>query len=246
MENIEGIVKESPFFLRDYHSHTPHQLIYAIDDVVTVECLGKCFLAPKNRAIWIPSGCQHKTYSTSQTSFRSLFINAEPSLHPDLHRTPKSILISDILKSLILKICEGNFATKEHIHHSELLLLDEITYSEISSIALLIPPDPKLSSLCQYILENHNQRINVLQASKSVHMGRSSFLRYFKKKAGITFGQWCQQARIVQSMSMLSNGMSIQEVAYSCGYQSASSFCVMFKRIQGCTPSEYLHNQNNA
>ncbi|CAG9297864.1 AraC family transcriptional regulator [Celerinatantimonas diazotrophica] len=245
MDHIEGIMKDTVDFHHGFHSHSWHQLIYAIHGSVTVECLGKYFIAPQNRAVWIPSEHIHKTYSTSRAIFRSLLINPQPHMQRSLQKQPSVLCVSHLFKQLIIKFCEDSFVTTDYFEHAEQLLLDEIIYAKSISINSSIPEDPKLYSLCQQLIQNPEQRMSIVQASEVLHMGRSSFIRYFKKQTGMTFGQWYQQLKISQSISMLTSGKTLQEVAFSCGYQSASSFCAMFKRTIGCTPTEYLQDNTH-
>lgn len=244
MNRIEGIIKDSNQFHHDKHRHSWHQLIYATHGIVKVECLDKYFISPKNQAIWIPSNTIHKTYSTSTTRFRSLLINPSLSIDIKFNQEPYICYVSDILKHLIIKLCEGSFASQEHFYHTEQLLLDELVFAKSIPINSTMPSDNKFHTLCQYLIQNPDKKITLMQAANMVYMGRSSFIRHFKKQTGLNFGQWYQQVKINQGISMLSNGKPLQEVAFNCGYQSVSSFCAMFKRTLGCTPTDYIHDEN--
>ena len=43
---------------------------------------------------------------------------------------------------------------------------------------------------------------------------------------------------------MAPNGPSLQEIALSCGFATASHFAATFRRYEGVTPSSIKRNQN--
>lgn len=64
--------------------------------------------------------------------------------------------------------------------------------------------------------------------------------RLFRKETGMTFGQWRQQARLMQALERIAQGERIIDVAGALGYDSPSAFASMFKRQFGTTPSQFF------
>ena len=64
--------------------------------------------------------------------------------------------------------------------------------------------------------------------------------RLFRKETGMTFGQWRQQARLMQALERIALGERIIDVAGTLGYDSPSAFASMFKRQFGITPSQFF------
>lgn len=56
----------------------------------------------------------------------------------------------------------------------------------------------------------------------------------------MTFGQWRQQARLMQALERIALGERIIDVAGALGYDSPSAFASMFKRQFGTTPSQFF------
>ncbi|ANC45929.1 helix-turn-helix domain-containing protein [Pandoraea pnomenusa] len=56
----------------------------------------------------------------------------------------------------------------------------------------------------------------------------------------MTFGRWCQHMRASEAITRLAVGASVGDVALALGYRSPSAFIVMFKRLFGRAPQQYL------
>lgn len=99
--------------------------------------------------------------------------------------------------------------------------------------------------LDQDILAFVNENITNNQLSirmLAMHYGRSeSYLSMrFKEQVGMTFSAYVEQMRIQLASKMLAeSGSSITEISGRVGYSSSSAFGRAYKRVMGCTPSEY-------
>jgi len=60
------------------------------------------------------------------------------------------------------------------------------------------------------------------------------------RETGMSFGRWRQQFHIILALQWLSQGASVQSVATGLGYESASSFVVMFRKALGASPARYM------
>jgi AraC-like DNA-binding protein len=56
----------------------------------------------------------------------------------------------------------------------------------------------------------------------------------------MSFGRWRRQLHIILALRQLSAGQTVQAVAMDLGYESASSFVTMFRKMVGKPPSRYL------
>ena len=56
----------------------------------------------------------------------------------------------------------------------------------------------------------------------------------------MSFGRWRQQLHVILAMQWLIQGASVQSVAIDLGYESASSFVVMFRKAMGASPARYM------
>jgi AraC family transcriptional regulator len=69
----------------------------------------------------------------------------------------------------------------------------------------------------------------------SVHLART-----FRKNYGVTVGQYVRGRRIeAAARALRSTDASLVNVALDAGFTSQGHFCTAFRRLMGCTPSEY-------
>lgn len=59
------------------------------------------------------------------------------------------------------------------------------------------------------------------------------------REIGMSFSAWRQRACVVRALALLITGRPVFDVALSLGYDNASSFATMFRRVTGQTPSFY-------
>jgi len=77
-------------------------------------------------------------------------------------------------------------------------------------------------------------------------MSRSTFAQRFKETVGVSPMQYLTRWRMLLAGDRIANTSdSISEIAQSLGYQSASAFTKVFKKIMGCSPREYNRSQNS-
>ena len=104
----------------------------------------------------------------------------------------------------------------------------------------------KISKTTNYIIENINQNLTVAHMSEFTHMVPQSFCRWFKKHSGHSFVSFLNQIRIEKACQfLLYSDLSIEQIAFSCGYKTLSHFNRTFKRLKNSTPSNF-RKLNNA
>lgn len=83
--------------------------------------------------------------------------------------------------------------------------------------------------------------VGVEQIASSLNMGEQSFRRRLQSAAGETPKALFTAIKMERASRLLTadRDMPISKVAELCGFENASSFGHAFKRMQGCTPSQY-------
>lgn len=76
----------------------------------------------------------------------------------------------------------------------------------------------------------------------ATYLGMSSrtLNRHLHQFYGISTAQWLTHRRMYLAGRALSEGKTIGETAYLCGYRHNSAFVQRFRQYFGCTPGEYL------
>jgi two-component system, response regulator YesN len=91
----------------------------------------------------------------------------------------------------------------------------------------------------EYIGQNLQQELSVSDCAKSVHLSPSYFSNLFKKEVGMTLAQYIISKRMEKAKEMLLEGMQVQDIAVSLGYEDRPYFSELFKRHTGMTPTEF-------
>jgi AraC-like DNA-binding protein len=72
------------------------------------------------------------------------------------------------------------------------------------------------------------------------HLSTSYLQRLFKHQTGVSMGEWLSEQRLQRAAHLLANSyLSVKEIAYSVGYEHASSFTRAFERRFAQAPARY-------
>lgn len=102
----------------------------------------------------------------------------------------------------------------------------------------------RLNVLYRHVESNFKEEITLKEAADLINMTIPAFCRYFKKVTNKTFTQFLNQYRIAHACKLLSSDeWSISDVSFESGFNNLSHFNSQFKKIAGCSPSEYRSHQ---
>lgn len=92
-----------------------------------------------------------------------------------------------------------------------------------------------------YLEQNWNQpEVNIGDAAKQSFMSEVYFRKLFKARFGISPLKYLVQLRVQKAADLMQTGYyTLKEIAFLCGYRDYKYFSVEFKRLMGCTPSEF-------
>ena len=104
----------------------------------------------------------------------------------------------------------------------------------------------RLSDVFIFIKEHYKEDISLIEIAKIANLTPTSFCRMFKVKAKKSFVEYLNEVRIANACKFLmETDLGISEIAYECGYKTASNFNRIFKKLNGVTPKEYKKNTEN-
>ena len=105
---------------------------------------------------------------------------------------------------------------------------------------------PDLNSMIEmidYINSNYSGRITVAGICASGHVGKNTCIDLFKKYTHMSPIDYVRSIRLLNAINYLKNSeMSITEIAYAVGFNSASYFTKSFRKFYDMTPVEYKKN----
>ena len=104
--------------------------------------------------------------------------------------------------------------------------------------------DPQIAACLRALHEDPSRDWSVATLAKAAGASRSVFAQRFCEVVGLPPMQYLLKWRMALAKEMIGQGVSISEIAFACGYQSASGFSVAFARHVGCPPSHLRPTQN--
>lgn len=91
-----------------------------------------------------------------------------------------------------------------------------------------------------YINDHFSEKISLEDIAIAGNVGKTLCTKIFKKFSGRTPGDYLIHYRINESMRLLDeNRLSVTEIAYNTGFNSASHFTKTFRELTGVTPNKY-------
>jgi AraC-like DNA-binding protein len=221
------------------HRHRRGQLIYASSGVVAVSTPSGAWVAPPERAVWIPRGVPHSVRMIGAVSTRGVLI--ADSAGARLGAACRVLAVSPLLQALLREAAELPVDYDEAGRDGLVMRLTvaEIEQAPVVPLAVPFPQHPDLAARCQAFLDDPDARSTIDAWAAALRMNRRSFTRLFRRETGMSFAEWRQQACIAVALPLLAAGRPVTAIALDLGYDSPASFSTMFRRALGVSPSRY-------
>ena len=228
------------------HAHVRAQLVYAISGVTILTTDDASYVAPPQRAIWIPPGVEHEVRCRDRVQIRTLYVS--PDAAPDLPKTCQVFEVSNLLRELILAAAELpiEYALEGRDARIMALILDEIRVARRIPLYVPMPSNKRLARVCSTILADPAQHDALDVWADAAAMGRRTFTRAFRRETGMSFATWRQHVRLMDALSRIATGHSVTSAALDVGYNSPSAFAAVFRRTFGVSPTHYVVAESTA
>lgn len=92
----------------------------------------------------------------------------------------------------------------------------------------------------EYLNDNYDKNISLEQLARIANLSQFYLNRVFRKQIGIPPHKYQTQIRIQKAKTLLTNDLSISQVAVKTGFSSQSHFGWHFKKVMGVTPKQYV------
>lgn len=220
------------------HSHPWVQLSYATRGVLDVHTAGGRFVAPPQRAVWIPPGVAHRVRATPDARINSLYIDPAALAGGGECRV---LAISPLLRELIRAFAALPVAYAEDGADGRLVrvLLDQLAAAPSEALMLPLPGDPRLRRLCAALQRQPDDARALAAWGQRLGAAEKTLSRLFRRETGLTFRAWRQRLRLFHALPLLERGERVTDVALACGYDSTSAFIAAFRAQFGATPGAF-------
>jgi two-component system response regulator YesN len=98
----------------------------------------------------------------------------------------------------------------------------------------------RLEKILAFIRKNFAAELGLGTIARRFAMNPSYFSDYFRRNLGITFSEHLAQVRVQEALRLLAEDrLNVTEIAYACGFNTATSFYRVFRRVTGTSPGDY-------
>lgn len=153
--------------------------------------------------------------------------------------------IAQVLERLTAEITEQNIGFVAVIEGLVQQLLIE-TARAATAIAPMAPPlsrahhDTVTETIVRYLQDNYRQALSLKEIAAQVHLSERHVGRVFKAATGVSIKQYLIQLKLDSAKQLLlSQNMSVADIAFEVGYQDARHFSTAFRQYTGVSPSDY-------
>jgi len=221
------------------HWHARAQFVFAVAGTMRVRTARHAWIVPPSRALWVPAHAVHEIQMYGVVEMHSLYVNDAAGAG-----MPSSCVVLDVtplLRELVVRAVALPTAYDEHGDDGLLmrLLMAEIRRLPPCALDLPLPESPDLAQLCERILADLSTRRPCDFDAGDMNTSTRTLYRRFLRETGITFARWKQQARLLESIRRLAEGVPVTTVAVDLGYESPSAFSTMFRRALGIAPRAF-------
>lgn len=225
----------------DTHSHARHQIIFARKGVIHVTTAQGSWILPPTRALWIRSGTAHAFQAARPIEVVILYVAPQAPGIPDWEGCAV-LNVSPLVRELICACAAQSWDAQPDSAAGRLaqVLLDRLATLPQAPLALPEPIDPRALRVAAMVRQDLADRRTVAELASAAGASARTVERLFATETGMSFGSWRIRHRMLAALERLAYGDSVGDVAFSVGYESASSFVAAFRQAFGTTPARYF------
>lgn len=205
----------------DSHHHDEHQIVYASRGVLSIVTAAGTWVAPANRALWIPAGTPHEHRAYGPTDLHSVGLPVTDN--PLRLATPAVLAVSPLLRELIVAYSATPADRSPARQRLYRVLVDQLESAPPQAFHLPAATDGRLASVCAILRDNPADNRSLAELGAAVGAGGRTLTRLFRTELGMTFPQWRTQLRLHHALILLAGNDSVTAVAHRCGWSSASA-----------------------
>lgn len=219
------------------------QLISVSRGMMSVETDGGVWIVPTAQALWLPPGESHTVVMSGQGTLRRVYLRGAPCARLR-HRT-RVLMISVLLRALLQRVMDMGTLDARRVHEARMLdlLVDEIGSARAGVIDLPLPRDARAVRAAEFVRSDPAGARKIGVVAQVAGASARTLERLFVRDTGMAFGAWRQRARLLHSLTLLSDGDSVTQAALSVGYASTSAYVAAFKSVMGMTPGQYRQSR---
>ena len=211
--------------------------MYPATGVLSLVTARGAWIAPSNRAVWVPGGFEHEHRAHGATDMRIIFLS--PRLAELLPAHPAVLAVSALAREVMLRITEGAVRDTGALRRLRRVAIDELTDAPEAPLHLPVPQDDRLVALAAIVGSDLAAPVTLAELGRRVGASERTLSRLFQRETGMSFPQWRTQVRVHRALLLLADGLSVTDTATACGWTNPSAFIETFTALVGETPGRY-------
>jgi AraC-like DNA-binding protein/quercetin dioxygenase-like cupin family protein len=225
------------------HRHARAQLLAVTSGSIAVTADGSTFVAPPERAVWVPAATVHETRHLASTRLRTFYVAPEATRH--LPQATTVLQVGPLMREVIAALVSRPRDYDEDGPDGRLVtvLLDLIAASPGLALSVPIPKSEDLVALAYRILEAPAAPSTLREHAGNLNISARTLERRFKGETGISLRGYRRQAKLLKALELLASGMPVSRISDRLGFNEPSAFIAMFKDATGITPGRYLRQE---
>ena len=223
-----------------WHTDCRGQLISVISGVVTVSTEAGVWVIPSQRAAWVPAYQAHKLEIHKNTQIRNLFLDAEMS--SKLPEQNAVLQLSPLARELLLEFLSFEQPYDKEGAQGRLVtvLIDQLGALPEDPLHIPFTSEPRLKTILNAFHADPADSTSIQQWSDRLGVSVRTLTRLFDTHLMMSFSKCRQQIRLLIAIKKLAENEPVARVAADVGFQSQSSFTVLFRQVFGVTPKRYF------
>lgn len=230
-----------------WHYHDMHQLMYAFEGSVEVECQSARYKVPHQFAAWIPAGMAHRT-AIQKVRSGSVFFSPEV-----ISAAPDKLLVieaSNLMREMMLHAfrwpIDGDSDPVRDVFYDCFAKLCGEWLSQEVPLVLPATDNPRINAVISYT-RAHLPTVKLDDVCHAVGMSPRSLRRNFQKEMGISWEDYRLRLRMYAAVEQLDKTRKpIGEIAAYVGYASQPAFSRAFSAFMGMGPTAYRKLRGSA
>lgn len=225
----------------DFHTHTRHQILYALEGSVRLEVEDASYLLPPQRAAFIPAGVRHMT---TVRKVRIISIYLPRKVLPKSPREVCVLSVTPLMREMFVYAARWSPARDPRcpVANAFFVCMGQLAAEWLSApVAARLPrgESVEVRAAIDYIGDQLSDA-NLALAARAAGCATRTLRRKLQSELGTSFRELLAQARLMRAMELLSEPeQTVTSVAFGLGYDSLSAFSRRFARFAGETPSAY-------
>lgn len=253
------------------HWHSEFEINFIRDGCAEFTCGEEKFTSNSGDIIIIQPNVMHSVYPLPNTHqiYDTLVFSAEifggtetdryitecikplvtGNMRIQMHITPEHPYYSKLASAAetIFSCAKGDTPSLDMLMRSELYRLFWLLETDAESDMGFRESGEIIRPALEYIKKHFSEPITIRQLAAEVHLSESYFMNQFQKHVGFSALEYLSHFRINQACLLLnSTSKNVMEIAMDCGFRNISNFNRQFRRITGCSPTEYRKKPHHA